>query len=129
MKMINNEIDFIAATEEIFLDCRKLILDDPTENQNKELTLLTQGTIGAILLYMFGRKNCLALERIHGGMDGIMEALERVGGFNAHSDDLSPIIPMIPMFQQMLKDYKKGPKFIVKLGWHITGEKKSYTFK
>lgn len=81
------------------------------------------------LEYSLGRKNCLLLEDIHGGLSGIMEVVDRIGEFDIMTSDFIPITRVVVFFKHMIRDYKAGPEFTAQLGWHVTGEPRQYYFK
>ena len=128
MKTFDQIFAFAIAQEKDFLAFREeaLKMESDVDDEDTEFVLWLRLT--DILEYSLGIKNCRIIEDIHGGMDGIMETLIGVFTFDPKTSDFGPIIQMVMTFQEMIKDYKKGPKFYFKLGWHKTGEKREYTF-
>ena len=128
MKTFDQIFALAMAHEKDFLAFRKEALELESDFADDDVKFVLWLRLADILEYSLGVKNCRIIEDIHGGMDGIMESLMTVFKFDPNTSDFGPIIQMVMTFQEMIKDYKKGPKFCFQLGWHKTGEKREYTF-
>ncbi len=128
MKKFDQIFAFAIAQEKAFLIFREEALIPESDVDVDDIEFVLSLSLADILEYSLGVKNCRIIEDIHGGMDGVMETLMRVFKFDPKKSDFGTIIQMVMTFQEMIKDYKKGPKFHFELGWYKTGEKREYTF-
>ena len=128
MKKFDQIFAFAIAQEKDFLTFREEALKMESDVNVDDVEVVLWLKLSDILEYSLGIKNCRIIEDIHGGMDGVIETLTTIFKFDPKTSDFDPIIQMVMTFQEMIKDYKKGPKFYFEIGWHKSRKKREYIF-
>ena len=91
MKNIIEVEQFIYQTNQKFDALRKEVLKTPCANNKKVVELFAIACVVQIIIFAFKKSDRIILEEIHGGVNGIMQALQKVGHFDFMSDDLTAI--------------------------------------